>query len=806
MSRPPRNGPPPPPPPQGRPGGVWHHAIRGGLLLGLAVLTTLLFPPDPRLRMEQYSPGMIASADITAEVEFDVPVNSDELAAARTEARLSVPPTLDFHSEAEDSTVARLERFFAGLTAARAQGQGQAVQRFLEDRSIAATPAQVRLVLTEGTLDQLRSAALRGARENLRAGVVDGADLSGSASSSVTIRDLADDSERSVDRAMILTTGEFLDRVGRLLPEEFPPDGQQLLRLVLVQHMRASLELNEEATELNRNLVAQAVPTTKQTVPVGEPVVRANEPITPEVMERINAYEAALQSQDLLGENANLRLLPLAGSALLNLLILGIFWSFIHFFRVEVYDRTRWVILVAILIAVYLGGASVVIRSGWPVEALPVVFSALAVAVLWDGRMALVLAMTLAVLSSVQSGLQGLHVLVPTFVGGAAAGMSVRVVRRRAQTWVFIALIFAAYTSAILALALLLGRELESMGLSLVAAGANAVVSAILAMGFIPVFEMITGITTDQTLLEWGDPNRPLLRRLSMEAPGTYAHTINVANLAEAAASAIGANGLLSRVGLYYHDVGKMLKPHYYVENQPDGRNPHDRLKPDTSAAIVREHITEGYRLAREEKVPKVIADFILEHHGTQRIGFFWDRAVEEYGEDALDPEDYRYPGPKPRSRETAIAMLADSVESATRALQDPSPDRIRHLIDSIVERKISQGQLDDAPLTLQEVTRIKDQFVKVLSGVYHHRIDYPETKHLTEAPERGGESGGGTPPAPANSRAASSAPAPSDDAGGSKPRSQTRRGSRPRKPGGPDHPELPLDGGSASGPRDRDS
>ncbi|HSG46824.1 MAG TPA: HDIG domain-containing protein, partial [Longimicrobiales bacterium] len=264
---------------------------------------------------------------------------------------------------------------------------------------------------------------------------------------------------------------------------------------------------------------------------------------------------------------------------------------------------------------------------------------------------------------------------------------------------------------------------------------------------FIPVFEMITGITTDQTLLEWGDPNRPLLRRLSMEAPGTYAHTINVANLAEAAASAIGASGLLCRVGLYYHDVGKMLKPHYFVENQPDGRNPHDRLKPDTSAAIVREHVTEGLKLAREENVPDVIADFILEHHGTQRIGFFWERAVEEYGEDSLDPDDYRYPGPRPRSRETAIAMLADSVESATRAMQDPTAERIRDLIDSVVDGKVAAGQLDDAPLTLREITRIKDQFVKALSGVHHHRIEYPETRHLTESPAGGG--GGHRPPGP---------------------------------------------------------
>jgi putative nucleotidyltransferase with HDIG domain len=263
-------------------------------------------------------------------------------------------------------------------------------------------------------------------------------------------------------------------------------------------------------------------------------------------------------------------------------------------------------------------------------------------------------------------------------------------------------------------------------------------------MGFLPVFEWFTGVTTDQTLLEWADPNRDLLKRLSMEAPGTYAHTINVANLAESAATAIGANGLLCRVGLYYHDVGKMLKPHYFVENQPDGRNPHDRLKPDTSAAIVKEHVVEGRRLAKEAKVPDVVANFITEHHGTQRIGFFLEKAKEEYGADNVDPEDFTYPGPRPRSRETAIAMLADSVESATRALKDPTPERIRGLIDSIVDAKIADHQLDDAPLTLREIAQIKDQFAKVLGGVYHHRIDYPQTRHLTESAQQGNGGGAG--------------------------------------------------------------
>jgi membrane-associated HD superfamily phosphohydrolase len=176
-----------------------------------------------------------------------------------------------------------------------------------------------------------------------------------------------------------------------------------------------------------------------------------------------------------------------------------------------------------------------------------------------------------------------------------------------------------------------------------------------------------------------------------------------------------------------------MLRPHYFVENLTDDRNPHDKLRPETSAGIVREHVSEGVRLAREAKVPDVVVRFITEHHGTQKIGYFYDKA-RAASSGPVDVQPFTYPGPKPSSKESAIAMLADSCESAARVLQDPTPERVRDLIDAIVDSKISDGQLDDAPLTLREIALVKEQFVTMLSGIVHRRIEYPETKHLTEA------------------------------------------------------------------------
>jgi hypothetical protein len=692
------------------------------------------------MQVSRYAVGTVAAEDVIARVPFQVPKSPVELQRERREARATIPPTFNLRPAASDSMAARLDRFFDRVDSAAAV-EGPSLAGVLERNSLDLTPSQEEMLREAGTRSTIRETALRAARTILPTGVADGSQLDDFETASISVREPGEQ-ERSVDREDVLTAREFYDRAVELLPDAAPPDVQETLRLILIQFMEYSLELNLEATRSDQEGAERAVPEIDRGVLQGEAIVRANDPITPQVQETLEAYQDELVDRGLV-EEGGVDLTPLLGTGVLNLLVLSIFGLFLYFFRGEIYGDIRWVSLMAILVAAFVAVTAVVASNELPYELLPVAFVALAVGILWDGRVALVLTFVLGVVVGLLPPFQprAVPVIVTTLVGGAAAALAVRAVRRRAQAWVFGALVAGAYALGILALTLT-GLGEGTLVTSVGAAAGNALVSALLAMGFIPLFEWFTGITTDQTLLEWADPNRELLKRLSLEAPGTYAHTINVANLAEAAAGAIGANGLLCRVGLYYHDVGKMLKPHYFVENQREDRNPHDRLKPEMSATIVRDHVVEGYEMAREEGVPEVVAAFIPEHHGTQRIGFFWERAKEEYGEENLDPDKYRYPGPRPRSRETAISMLADSVESATRALQDPTPDRVRDLIHSIVDGKIADGQLDEAPLTLEEIARIKDQFVKVLSGIYHHRIDYPQTKHLTDAP--GGEGGEG--------------------------------------------------------------
>jgi len=382
-------------------------------------------------------------------------------------------------------------------------------------------------------------------------------------------------------------------------------------------------------------------------------------------------------------------------------------------------------LLAAMLLAV-TASAGIIMRSGAPPVLIPIAFPALVAAVLWGGRFALTYALVLSILLAGQGELAGPSARVLLFAGGAAAALSVRAVHRRAQALILGLVVAGAYAAAALGLGLVFGWSAgETVG-TIAWGTVNGLASAVFALGLLPVFEAVTNITTDQTLLELADLNRPLLKRLSLEAPGTYAHSINVANLAEAAARAVNANPLLVRTGAYYHDIGKVLAPQFYVENQSRGRNPHDELDPATSASVVRQHVVEGLRLAEQAKLPDAVKAFIREHHGTQRIGFFYDRACERNPGIELDPAEYSYPGPRPQTAETAIVMLADSLESAAKVLPDPTPESVRALVNRIVEAKMVQDQLDDAPLTLEDLTQIKEQLVLVLNGMYHHRIDYP--------------------------------------------------------------------------------
>lgn len=251
-----------------------------------------------------------------------------------------------------------------------------------------------------------------------------------------------------------------------------------------------------------------------------------------------------------------------------------------------------------------------------------------------------------------------------------------------------------------------------------------ALLSSILAIGLLPYFETFLGILSDNKLLALANPNQPLLKKILTEAPGTYHHSVMVANLSESACEAIGANGLLARVASYYHDIGKTIKPHYFIENQVGIRNPHDFIEPKQSAKIIIGHVTEGAKLLEKHNFPKEIIDITLQHHGTSLVEYFYH--LEKQQHEDVSEDDFRYPGPKPQTKEAGIVSICDAAEAAVRSLNEPTNDKIEEIVGNIVRNKLLEGQLDETPLTLEELETIKNTVCEALKGIFHSRIQYP--------------------------------------------------------------------------------
>ena len=257
-----------------------------------------------------------------------------------------------------------------------------------------------------------------------------------------------------------------------------------------------------------------------------------------------------------------------------------------------------------------------------------------------------------------------------------------------------------------------------------------SLISGVLTIGFLPFFESFFDIVTTVKLLELSNPNHPLLKRLLLEAPGSYHHSVLVANLAEVAAESVGANPVLARVSAYYHDIGKIKRPYFFKENQLGNVNPHDKITPNLSTLIIISHVKDGLELAKEYKIPKVIQDAIGQHHGTTLVKYFYVTMKNSSDNpDEIKEEDFRYQGPNPESKEAAIIMLSDAVEAAVRSIPNPTKGKIEEMVNNLIKSRLNEGQLNNCDLTLKDLEKIRASFMKVLSGIYHERIEYPLDK-----------------------------------------------------------------------------
>ncbi len=396
--------------------------------------------------------------------------------------------------------------------------------------------------------------------------------------------------------------------------------------------------------------------------------------------------------------------------------------------KVDFLTETKNIAIVLINMLFMLVIADVVLNSPQPSYFIPMAGVGMLITLLVSFNTAFLIVVLMSVFLSLIFGGKIPDITLVLLVGSTVGMFAVKGARRRARIlWAGLLAGIAKFL-AIVCIGLINGMQMDFFIKDGAWGIASGILSGFIVMGLLPVFEHLFKVPTNISLLELSDLNHPLLKKLAIEAPGTYHHSIMVGNLAEAACDSIGANSLLARVGAYYHDIGKIPKSEYFSENEMGGGSRHSTLTPSMSALIIGKHVKDGVEMAKQYKLNHKIVDFITQHHGDSRISYFYQKALEK-SEDGtvVDEDNFRYPGPKPQTKESAIILLADSVEASSRTLNDPTPASIRNLVKKIVNNKFIDGQLDGCNLTLKDMHDIADSFVRVLMGTFHTRLDYPE-------------------------------------------------------------------------------
>lgn len=538
-----------------------------------------------------------------------------------------------------------------------------------------------------------------------------------------------------------LTLEEAWTKAKLTLQAKFPEQDSKIINTgyeIIVHFLTPNLIFQKEITESRQQDAINKVPISKGIVLENEKIVDANTKITPEIFRKLESLskERARRANIHGGIRTSLPVIgdPIIflGQILLVSIIFSFFITFLLAYRRSILSDPKMVILIGIIFLTQSIFTVIFVNKLNISEfAIPLTIAAMTLTILFDSKIAFVGAATITIIVAAQLRSSIDFIIISLFVNSFAI-YSVRILRKRSQVFHSIIYILIGYLIAISIIELLKYSSIEAIVDKLFYAGINGVLSPFLAYGMISILEVIFGITTDLTLLELADFNHPVLKLLSKEATGTFTHSITVGNLAEAAADAVGANALLARVGAYYHDIGKITKPEYFIENQAYDSNKHDNLTPNLSALIIINHVKEGIRLAKEYKLPKAIIDFIPSHHGTTRVEYFYSKALEQSGSD-VNESDFRYPGPKPCTKETGILMICESIEAASRSLEKPTVGNIKKIIDQIIEKRLKEGQLDQCPLTLVDLTKIKGDIkantgiLPILKGIYHLRVEYPD-------------------------------------------------------------------------------
>ena len=751
----------------------------GRATLVAMLLSALMVQWRPKAGAAGLEVGDIASTDVRARRTFEV--RDDRLTKEkRQQARDGTPPVFQLDALQLSSTRQRLDEAFSAMRGyleqfeARAdepeptppEGDDEAPISAEADATARPDPVELfqRVEAFQATLGvELRdidqdtlvsvgfgSTVQRDIGELLRVAmtdpvILDRAALQGDAPITVHRVEGSRTEEHQVsDLSLVRDLHQARDLISQTAAADFsdrPPHVLETVIFIARALVAPTLVFNASETLVRKELAAAQVKPVTTTWKRGQIIVRSGEPAQPWSIAALEKMNEDTQSYNVA--------LHLGALTLLFVLVLSLVTNFAHRYVPRFRNAPRDVWAMGGLL-VFTGGLASLAHtlgtlagdtaSAVPPEAyaflVPVAAGAIVVRALMTAETAIVWSV---LTSLVAATLVGGDLFVAGFYLAsslaAAGGIGHATERGRLLRAGFVASLVNVALVASMGLVALAGldgysqatRPVTDLVFPLLFALAGGITSGVVAVGLIPLFEQV-GFLTDSKLLELSNLNHPLLREMIVRAPGSYHHSMMVGQLGEAAAKAIGADSLLVRVGANFHDIGKMLKPLYFIENQRGAENPHDRLSPSMSALVIIAHVKEGIELAREHALPEPIIDMIPQHHGTSLVSFFYNRALEQQdaNKGEVDDSAYRYPGPNPQTREAAIMMLADIAEASTRSLKVHTEGAIRARVQGMVNKVLSLGLLDECPITLKDLAVVSETFVQVLQGIYHHRVEYP--------------------------------------------------------------------------------
>tara|TARA_Y100000741_G_scaffold92303_1_gene68429 strand:- start:2359 stop:4692 length:2334 start_codon:yes stop_codon:yes gene_type:complete len=529
-------------------------------------------------------------------------------------------------------------------------------------------------------------------------------------------------------KARVEITNEFSDN--QLIQREI---GYSLI----VELMKPNLIFDRETTERRQRARLDRVPRNKGIILENERVVEANKRITEDDLEKLFSLTVAVDAKSASQDTLQIVLAYLGRLIVVGILV-SLLFGFIFVYKKSIFEDQKMILFLSIIFLIE-GILTYILTQKFALSEylIPITVASMIITIMFDGFVGLIATFSMALLIGTQIGNNVEFMITSVFI--SIMGIyTVRNLRQRSQLFTAIFVLIISSALAIVGQGLFKGHAWQVMSYDMTNLLLLSLLSPILTYGLIGILEVSFGITTNLTLIELLDFQQPLLKRLQKEANGTFNHCVVVGNLAEACADAIGANSLLCRVGAYYHDIGKMLRPEYYIENQYGGENKHDKLTPVMSAKIIKSHVSDGLLLAKEYNLPSIVSDFIPMHHGTTRVEYFYRKAIEQ--EKNVDEDQFRYPGPKPNTKETGILMICEAIEAAIRSIKDPDLIKIDDMITKIINSRISSGQLSECPLTMDELNRIKGNMdgntglLSVLKGIYHIRIEYPDELESNKA------------------------------------------------------------------------